>query len=92
MWVVGQRKTGGLTRCKPEVAAGQHFRGQAGHDLLGLYVEVAIELVRAPVSHEADAIGADACAQECHRATRAGGARTRDIGGLDSRVRVSDER
>ena len=68
-----------------------HGRRQAHHNLLCLHMRVAIELVRAASSHEADALRADAGTQKCHGAAGARGV-CRDLGGVDGGVGIYGER
>ena len=55
-----------------EVATAKHGGGNPGHDGLRLDVQVAVDLVGAPAPDEADAICANAPAQQGHGAARAG--------------------
>ena len=73
------------------LAAAEHCGGDAGHDRLGLHVQVAIHLVRLPTSNEADPIAVDARAEEGHRPSGACGP-CRDVGDGESEVRVKSDR
>ena len=63
---VGTEEEGRLPWAEAKGAAMDHDSRQAHHNLLCLHMQVAIELVRAPSPHEADALWADAGTQKCH--------------------------
>ena len=98
-WPEGQRQKGwecearwvGLGRGETEGAAAKHGGGETGHHWLRLDVEVAIHLVRAPATDQANAIAINAGAHEGHRTASASGA-GRDVGSGVDGVGMQDQR